>query len=316
MVTTPTFSFADAYRIINNVIDERIRTLTKSGAGIDYTWGTVAELSSPYECSVYLFGENLPSAGFKIENGIKPNLLDPVRVAIDKRGNRWIEAVYPDATNAFSKFELDIKGALIRTGDGTVAPVARVGPTGLLGPVTLGNSESISWSDVVLSRLSADVIGLAAGDTFDGNTILSQDFVEGTTASIALTAATEAQIASPVMTLPRPSTGRYRLWVVLSTSYSMASAGVQEFYIRVAGGSIVSLQKANPGAGVFDSFTMFGWIDSVNSGTDRASSDLAEGGSGSLNISVRMRNSVTQTVTVYTGAPYATGLYAWITRLP
>ena len=93
MLPSKSFSFNDAYRIIKNVIDERIAVLTKSGAGIEVTWGTVASLDAGATCSVYLPGETIPSSGFRLENGIQPNLLDPVRVSIDKRGNRWVDAV-------------------------------------------------------------------------------------------------------------------------------------------------------------------------------------------------------------------------------
>ena len=88
------FSFNDAYRVIDRVIDERIRQLTKSGAGIDYQWGTIAALPSAYTASVYLDPNTTDqSFGFRLENGLKPNLLDPVRVAIDKRGNKWVDAI-------------------------------------------------------------------------------------------------------------------------------------------------------------------------------------------------------------------------------
>jgi hypothetical protein len=116
------FSFNDAYRIIKNVIDERIHALTRSGAGIEVTWGTVAEVSSPYSASVYLLGEGQPSGEFRLENGLMPNLLDPVRVNIDKRGNRWIDAILNDSTTAFNKLEIDPRGGELRLGDGTVAP--------------------------------------------------------------------------------------------------------------------------------------------------------------------------------------------------
>lgn len=96
------FSFNDAYRIIKNVVDERINALVRSGAGVDILWGTVAGIGTPPNtCSVYLPGETVPSTGFRLENGMKPNLLDPVRVAIDKRGNRWVEAVLNPTAGGF-----------------------------------------------------------------------------------------------------------------------------------------------------------------------------------------------------------------------
>lgn len=117
------FSFNDAYRVIKNVVDERINMLIRSGAGVEVTWGTVASIDSSSTCSVYLFGESAPSTGFRFENGVKPNVLDPVRVSIDKRGNRWVDAVLGDSTLAYPKLEIDVRAGEIRAGDGTVAPV-------------------------------------------------------------------------------------------------------------------------------------------------------------------------------------------------
>lgn len=121
------FSYNDAYRIINNVIDERINMLTGSAAGVEYTWGTVASIDTPYLCSVTLYGNTDPSGGFRIENGMTPNVLDPVRVAMDKRGNRWIEGIISDSTATYNKLEIDPRDGEIRVGDGTAAPTALTG---------------------------------------------------------------------------------------------------------------------------------------------------------------------------------------------
>jgi hypothetical protein len=107
------FSDNQAFRLINNVIDQRINQLTRSGAGIEITWGTVASIDSPYDCSVYLFGDSVPSVGFRLENGIMPNLLDPVRVAMDKRGNRWIEAVLTNPNG--SGFSANVRDGTVDT---------------------------------------------------------------------------------------------------------------------------------------------------------------------------------------------------------
>lgn len=117
------FSFNDAYRVINNVIDERIRSLTKSGAGIEYTWGTVASIDSNTTCSVTLFGDAVPSGEFRLNNGLMPSVGDPVMVAIDKRGNRWLDSILSSSEATYNKLEIDVRNGEIRTGDGTSAPV-------------------------------------------------------------------------------------------------------------------------------------------------------------------------------------------------
>lgn len=71
---------------------------------------------------VNLFGDAEASGGFWIENGLSPQVGDPVRVAIDKRGNRWIDAVINDSTSTFPKMEIDPRNGEIRLGNGTVAP--------------------------------------------------------------------------------------------------------------------------------------------------------------------------------------------------
>lgn len=142
------FSFNDAYRVIKNVIDERISMLTKSGAGIEVTWGTVASIDDAATCSVYLLDEGVPSSGFRLENGIKPNLLDPVRVSIDKRGNRWIDAILNDGSTAFPKMEIDPRSGEVRLGDGTVAPT----------PVVTTNSQNLEFESLTVNDLSVPVV--------------------------------------------------------------------------------------------------------------------------------------------------------------
>lgn len=112
------FSFNDAYRLIANVIDERIKALTRSGAGVEVTWGTVASVDTGETCSAYLFGEDLPSSGLRLENGLRPNVGDPVRISIDKRGNRWVDAILSDATLAHPKLEIKPREGVIKTGNG------------------------------------------------------------------------------------------------------------------------------------------------------------------------------------------------------
>jgi hypothetical protein len=141
------FSFNDAYRIIKNVVDERINALVRSGAGVDILWGTVASIGTPPNtCSVYLPGETVPSTGFRLENGMKPNLLDPVRVAIDKRGNRWVEAVLNPVAGGF----LDVRNNQV---------------TGLTGG-TIVAAETDGTPNATVSKLifPPDTVSVVGGD--------------------------------------------------------------------------------------------------------------------------------------------------------
>src|SRR5687768_9251866 len=140
------FSFNDAYRVIKNVVDERIAAITRSGAGVDITWGTVAALTSPYECSVYIHGNSEPSYGFRLENGVVPNVLDPVRVAIDKRGNRWVEGI-------------------LNPPDGGLVDVRNKSITGLSGG-TIVAAETDGTPSATVSKLifPPDTVSVVGGD--------------------------------------------------------------------------------------------------------------------------------------------------------
>ena len=87
-----TFSFNDAYRLINNVVSEKVSQMIKSGAGIEVGWGTIASLDGENMYSVYLYGDTIASSGFRAENGQVFQLGQAVRISIDRRGNRWIDA--------------------------------------------------------------------------------------------------------------------------------------------------------------------------------------------------------------------------------
>lgn len=113
-------SNANASRVLS-VIDERIEQATRSAAGVELTWGTVAAITSPYFCAVYVRGDSAYSEGFHIFNGVTPSVGDPVMVAIDKRGNRWIDAV-PAPTSGYNKLEINPRAGTIKLGDGASAP--------------------------------------------------------------------------------------------------------------------------------------------------------------------------------------------------
>lgn len=113
-----TFSFNDAYRVINNVVSEKVGQMIKSGAGVEIGWGTIASSDGNKMYSVYLYGDTIASAGFRAENGQVFQLGQPVRVSIDRRGNRWIDSNL--SSNAGSVSNIDTPSV---TEPGTSYPV-------------------------------------------------------------------------------------------------------------------------------------------------------------------------------------------------
>lgn len=120
----------DATRVLQ-VVDKLVEGRTKSGAGIDVTYGQVFGLSADgREASVYLAGSRElalsdggvpePSDGFRVPSQHMLFASDYVRVAIDVRGHRWIEEYIP--SSPYSKVAIDHKNGRIAFGDGTVLP--------------------------------------------------------------------------------------------------------------------------------------------------------------------------------------------------
>jgi microcystin-dependent protein len=115
----------DASRIID-VIDGRIQKLTRSGAKVETTWGTIASVSSDGKTAgAYLYGETdgaYISDGFRVPETSYVTIGDSVKVAIDYgTGDRWIAEIYPPATT-YKKLALDTDNGQVLVGDGTAAP--------------------------------------------------------------------------------------------------------------------------------------------------------------------------------------------------
>lgn len=269
------FSFNDAYRVIKNVIDERISALTKSGAGIEVTWGTIAEVTSPYTCSVYLYGEALPSEGFRIENGIQPNLLDPVRVSIDKRGNRWIDAVMSDASVAYPKLEIDVRNGEIRYGDGTTPATPPVTassvPTGAIVPYGGATAPTGFLLCDGTSYLRADyqdlfdVIGTAYGSV-DGTRFNVPNLVDkfpmggtslGTTGgALNHTHTSAAHSHSHAHTLSAHTHTMAHTHTSDPHSHTLSDAGWAQVMMTVSGGNgSIHLRRITAGVGWTSNFT-------------------------------------------------------------
>lgn len=114
----------DATRIID-VIDSRVRALTKSVSRVETTWGTVDSVSSDNRTvSVMLYGETdsaYASQDFRTVNGVVPVVGDSVKVAIDtERGDRWVEEVYQSAT--YNRLEFDHTNGVLSFGPGSSSP--------------------------------------------------------------------------------------------------------------------------------------------------------------------------------------------------
>ncbi len=121
------------------VIDKAIEEGTKSGAGIDVTYGQVFGLTSGLEASVYLAGARElssddieaiePSQGFRVPAHLTVAASDYVRVALDSRGHRWVEEVIP--TTPYPKITLDVERGQLLAGDGLTPPVPVVSSGGV-----------------------------------------------------------------------------------------------------------------------------------------------------------------------------------------
>lgn len=266
MLPSTSFSFNDAYRIIKNVIDERITTLTKSGAGIEVTWGTVAGIDNPPNtCSVYLPGETIPSTGFRLENGIMPNLLDPVRVSIDKRGNRWVDAILNSGSTAYAKMEIDPRDGQIRVGNGTSAPQPLVTQADL--PAAIPSGVIVMWSGTI----GAIPSGWALCNGSNGTPDLRDRFVvgEGTTpggtgGTISPTAAlathdTHASHAAHAHRLPFGDNGTANMgWTTGGFGHSgtLAITGIVTF--TAAGGNVSAMLSETSPAESHDAHSAHG----------------------------------------------------------
>lgn len=113
------------------VIGQEVQKNTKSGAGIELTYGQVFGIDAPNgAASVYLAGSRElaasdggvpePSDDFRLPSFLNINASDYVRVSMDDRGHRWIEDVLP--VSLYSKVSLDPTNGKIMWGDGTATP--------------------------------------------------------------------------------------------------------------------------------------------------------------------------------------------------
>lgn len=121
------FSDSDATRILQ-AIDTRIERGTKSGASIQYTWGTVGALDAYGKtASAYILGETdgaYMSEGFRVPETMYLTIGDSIKVAIDySTGDRWVDEV--NVSSAYKKVSIGSDG-VIRFGDGASAPSTTV----------------------------------------------------------------------------------------------------------------------------------------------------------------------------------------------
>lgn len=163
-----------------SVIDGAIEKGTRSGAGIEVTYGQVFGLTGGMEASVYLAGarelseseggDPEPSEGYRVPAHFAVHSSDYVRVAIDSRGHRWIEEVIP--TTPYPKISIDVEGGDILVGDGTVAPI----PAGVGGGTI---SSVVVKEDGVNKLVGATALdfttGLDASDAGSGRAVIAVD---------------------------------------------------------------------------------------------------------------------------------------------
>lgn len=122
------FGLNDASRIID-VIDGRIQRNTRSGAKVEYTWGTIASVAADGRTAgAYIYGETdgaYISDGFRVPETSYVTVGDAVKVAMDYgTGERWVDEV--NVSSAYQKITVDIKNGIVTFGSG-----AAVGDTNL-----------------------------------------------------------------------------------------------------------------------------------------------------------------------------------------
>lgn len=135
----------DASRIIG-VIDNRVRKLTGSEAGVETTWGEVVGISADGRlASAYLYGETeFASENFRIPGTLAVSVGDRVKVAWDKRGDRWVAEVAN--LSAAKKIEIDPNTGTIKVGDGTARPAILIADSS--GAVVGVHDHDADYSDI------------------------------------------------------------------------------------------------------------------------------------------------------------------------
>ena len=114
----------DANRIIE-VIDQRIRKMTKSLSRVETTWAEVASVSDDHRTvAAFLYGETdseYTSDDFRTIHGVIPAVGDSIKVAMDKeRSERWVEEVH--VSSDYNRLEIVPNDGTILLGDGTTLP--------------------------------------------------------------------------------------------------------------------------------------------------------------------------------------------------
>lgn len=81
----------DLISAVDTRVEQLLRALPRT------VYGVVSAIDRPtLTCSVKLSGDTAASAGFRYQRFAEPQVNDRVRVAIDPRGDRYVEAVYAD----------------------------------------------------------------------------------------------------------------------------------------------------------------------------------------------------------------------------
>lgn len=172
----------DATRIIS-VIDSRVRKLTGSEAGVETTWGEVIGVSDDGRlASAYLYGETeFASEGFRIPGTLMVAIGDRVKVAWDKRGDRWVTEVAN--LSASKKIEIDPNAGTIKVGDGTARPSILIADSS--GAVVGVHDHDADYADIAHNHdADYEASGAVAAHETDGeHTVLRASATTGATLS-------------------------------------------------------------------------------------------------------------------------------------
>jgi microcystin-dependent protein len=181
------FMLSDASRIID-VIDGRIKKLSRSSSMVETTWGEIASIAADGKTAgAYLYGETdgaYISGGFRVPETMYVTLGDKVRVAMDyATGDRWIEEI--NVPSAYKKLAFSPTDGTILTGDGTVPPTAFSGtPSGAVMAYA-GSAAPSGWllaDGTAVSRTTYADLFAVVGTTYgvgDGSTTFNLPNLKG-----------------------------------------------------------------------------------------------------------------------------------------
>ena len=153
----------EAQRILD-AIDGRITKTTKSGAGIEVTYGQVYDITDGL-ASVYIIGSRElaessggvaePSPDFRIPTHLTVAVSDHVRVSMDDRGDRWVDEVFTPQSSLSQADEINV-GDLATVGLMYDDEVLADSPSGYW---RLGESSGTTLQDATANNRDGTLVG-------------------------------------------------------------------------------------------------------------------------------------------------------------